>query len=368
MATAGLGNKSTEYTSDDVMQFTTLMNGMISIHHEKVQEGKLERNRQEIINLFHDIPVGIVILDDSFTVLAINKYAQSFIPYGHTNSPVMSLLNNTDDLSAVIIKNIEKAKVSDTNIESEHIIKIDGKNTAFRIKVSQSEKNIVREYIVSIDRMLDTAEKRQYSVFAKRIDRMDKLIGAKIKEILSEIQADLIKKSDSDNLMILEKVNRLHEMVVFIGKYHDQELSESVWLDLEESLNKASEESGISKENFEFRARGVKIVANSDLYKIFAEIMRYSKANSEQDPKISVKCELVSGNLIIIYSDNTKGIPGDKKETFIAGESMEFGKGMFMAINTLNVEGFKLEERGDYGEGLELRITIPPSGYSISWT
>ncbi|MGI6471504.1 MAG: GAF domain-containing protein [Candidatus Methanomethylophilaceae archaeon] len=367
MATAGLGNKSTEYTSDDVMQFTTLMNGMISVHHEKMQEGKLERDRQEIINLFHDIPVGIMILDDSFTVMAINKHVQSLISYGHTNSPTMSLLNNTDDLSAVIIKDVEKAKVSDSNIESEHSVRIDGKNTAFRIKVSESRKNTAPEYIVVIDKILDTAEKRQISALAKRIGRIDKLIGAKIKEILSEIQTDLMKKSDCDNSTILEKVNRLYEMVVFIGKYHDRNLSEPVWLDLEELLKKASEESGIGEENFELRARGVKIVTDPDTYKIFTEIMRYSKANSEQEPRISVKCELVSGNLIIVYSDNTKGIPNDKKEAFIAGESTEFGKRLFIAINMLNAEGFILEERGNYGEGLELRITIPPSDYSVSW-
>jgi hypothetical protein len=79
----------------------------------------------------------------------------------------------------------------------------------------------------------------------------------------------------------------------------------------------------------------------------------------------AVKCRLEDGELIISYSDDGTGIAIKDKADFTSGNSMDFGRGIYLAMNILRVSKFGVRENGLPGKGLSVEITVPPSYYSI---
>ncbi len=368
LATAGLGNKATKYNSEDLMQFTMFMNGLISIYHERMLEDKTEEDKKNIDILFNNIPLGLIILDSDLSVVVKNSYARFLAPLNKIEESGNSLRNNNDDLSIKLVKKVEKVKDSGRPLEFEHIFETNGKNAVYKFNIAENENNEESEFIIAIDDISESVEKNRRKISTmERINQLNRLVDTEIGNILSKIKDNLKNDSDFDKKSILDKVDLLQKTVSFSEKYHNIGSSEPIWQSLEDMLKKAAEESCTDEEHFEYKAKGVKVLADSEFYIVFTQLIEFSRLNSDGIPSISVRCELIDGSLVIIYSDSGKGIPDEEKEILTDGDIMSLGKEMFLAISILKAEKFEIKEQGVYGKGLEFRIKVPSSNYSVSW-
>lgn len=96
------------------------------------------------------------------------------------------------------------------------------------------------------------------------------------------------------------------------------------------------------------------LIDNSEKYagENFSEI-RLSYSEGEQ-------------GLIIIYSDNGKGIKKEEKEEiFKEGYGEGTGRGLYLIREILKHYGCLIEEKGEFGKGAEFFISVPREKYRI---
>lgn len=76
--------------------------------------------------------------------------------------------------------------------------------------------------------------------------------------------------------------------------------------------------------------------------------------------RVELWTEVEGGSLCIIYSDNGKGIPANKKEKIFDGNySNESGYGLFFDRETLAVTRITLQETGDPDGGARFELVVP---------
>lgn len=371
LATAGLGNKATKYDSEDLMQFTLFMDGLISIHHEKILEGESEKAEQNLESILQNAPVGILIVDEDMSITISNNYMMSLIDRYPLKTIGKSLRYNKDIISETILKNIEKAKLLNGRTESEHTLEKNGRNIVLKVNVS-SVKNKNNEddgFIVIVDDISEmTAINRQQANARERINLLDSLINEDIREHLAKMNVALrdgeIEKAKNT---IQDSVDALTDIMNFVKEYHEVGMPELKWQNLEDSIQNAIEMNGPEGSDITYNAKGIRVLADPAFSNVFTQLIQFSKSRSNYDPTISIKCRLHEGDLIITYSDDSEGIPQEQKDSFMSGTIMDHGRRIYLAGNILKASGFTAMEQGDPDKGLVLNITVPDSKYSITW-
>ncbi len=370
LATAGLGNKATKYDSEDLMQFTLLMDGLISIYHERILEGVSEKAERNLKGILQNAPIGILIVDEDMSIVVSNNYAMSMIDKHPLKATESSLKYNNDIISDIIRKNIEKAKSSNGSIESEHTLEKDGQNMVLKINVSsiKNKDNKDDGFIVIVDDISEiTAVNRQQAIAREGINLLDSMINEDIREHLAKMDEALHEDSEEARKIIGDGVEALTDIMNFVKEYHEVGMTELKWQDLEESIGNAVDVNELDDEDIDCNVRGIRILADPLFSNVFTQLIQFSKTRSEGDLRISIKCRLDEGNLIIIYSDNCKSIPPEQKDDLMSGKGMDHGRRIYLAGSILKASGFIATEQGHSDEGLVLNITVPDSKYSISW-
>ena len=371
LATAGVGNKAQEYTSDDLMQFTLLMDGLISIYHERMLEGeniKSERNLKEILQ---NAPVGIMIVDNEMSVIVENDYAGSMLSVISPRLPKESLRSGSNELSCFIAQDIEKVRDSGHKLEFEHTVGQEDYDLVFKINIARTKgkNNDDAGFIIIIDDVSESVSAgRQHITAVERINLLDALINDDIRKFLASIEEEMRSIPPSPSADSIRKdIGALKEIMAFVEEYHDVGIQGPQWQHLEDVLRGIAEADGPNGGSVEYSAKGVRILADPSFCNVFSQLISYSRAGNGGSVSSSVKCRLEGGDLMIRYADNGAGIPYEKKDDFISGMTMGYGKGIYLAFNILKACGFRAKELGTPGKGMVLDISVPASKYSVSW-
>jgi signal transduction histidine kinase len=68
--------------------------------------------------------------------------------------------------------------------------------------------------------------------------------------------------------------------------------------------------------------------------------------------------------MIITYSDDGAGIPGEMKEkVFLQGFGKHTGLGMYLARAILSITGITIRETGEPGKGVRFEMVVPERAY-----
>jgi PAS domain S-box-containing protein len=369
LATAGIGNKATKYDSEDLMQFTLFMDGLISIYHEKMVEGESKTSEQNLKSILQNAPVGIMILDKDMSILVSNNYAMSMISSNSLDGPKESLKFEHSELSRIIAKDIEKARESDRRLEYEHNIERNGRNIVIKISVAKIKESDNKEsgFIVIIDDISELVAVNQQQIAAmEHINLLDRLINDDIWSHLTAMKEDIAKNADGTTETIKSRVKALNEIMTFVKEYHEVGVLEPQWQNLDEVIQKASDATGLN-DSMEYNAKGIRILADPSFFNVFSQLMQYSDLHSNGKMKCSVKCRMEGGDITIAYADNSEGIPYESKDDFISGKNMAYGRGIYLAVSILKSCGFGFTESGVPGKGIVVEITVPAPKYSITW-
>lgn len=369
LATAGIGNKATKYDSEDLMQFTLFMDGLISIYHERMVEDEGKRNEQNLKSILQNAPVGILILDQDMSIRVSNNYAMSMISSHSLNGPKESLKSDPSDLSRIILKDIEKVRQSHGKLESEHTIEKNGRNVVVKVNVAKTKGNDNKDFgfIVIIDDISELVSVNQQQIAAmEHINLLDRLVNDDIWNHLTVMKKDIGEHADDTRDTIKNGISALVEIMAFVRDYHEVGVMGPQWQGLEEVMKKAFEANGSDK-SVEYNVKGVKVLADPSFFMVFSQLMEYSKLQSKEEIRCSVKCRMDEGDIEIRYSDDGIGIPYELKDEFMSGNNMKFGRGIYLAVSILKACGFRASESGVPGQGTVVEITVPAPKYSLSW-
>jgi PAS domain S-box-containing protein len=105
---------------------------------------------------------------------------------------------------------------------------------------------------------------------------------------------------------------------------------------------------------------GYEVYADPMLLKVFFNLFDNAIRHGEHATAITVRCEIVSGELVIFVEDNGVGIPLDAKaKLFRKGYGKNTGFGLFLAREILAITGISIHETGFYGKGARFEIAVP---------
>lgn len=196
-------------------------------------------------SIFQSLPSGLLIVDDSFCLLKINKAAERFLPFKinpeDSKSENTQVWNMIDDEE--IARFLENAYESDkTNISAEYTVATSGGSVRFidlyltpLVQKQNQDKNLIG----SIIRIDDVTEKRNQEILLHRMETLAGLtnvaasVAHEIKNPLGAIsihiqlmQKAIKKKRESDGLLppakyaedyldiITQEIERLNKIVV----------------------------------------------------------------------------------------------------------------------------------------------------------
>lgn len=370
LATAGVGNKIQEYTSDDLVQFTLLMDGLMSIYHERILEGETEKSERNLKELLHNAPVGIMILDNDLSVLVDNEYVRSMLSLTSAGLTEEPLKSNQNELSRLISKDIERVRDSGQKFESEYTIERDGLNLIFRVSVikTKGKSSDDTSFIVLINDISELVlTSRGYIKAMERIELLEAFIVEDVWKFMTNMEKGMesIQSPLADS--VRNDAGALMKSIVAIREYPDVRGPGSQWQSLEDILCSVKDNDALNGKGIDYNVKGIRILADPAFHIVFSELIDYSSANGKNAVKCSIKCKLDGLDLLIRYSDNGAGIPYEKKDGFMSGTAASQGVGMHLALNIIKSCGFHVKEVGVPGKGMIVDIVVPMGKYSVSW-
>ena len=121
---------------------------------------------------------------------------------------------------------------------------------------------------------------------------------------------------------------------------------------------------GLKKEyEFSIDADGVLILADYTFHRVFQHLMENSISRGGFT-KARVSYKVTRGNLLLIYEDDSAGIPYDKKDSLF--DNVWYDNVDFFIIDAIiRVSNFKIVEAGDPDKGVRFEITVPPERFEI---
>lgn len=354
VATAGVANKSGKYTEEDEVQFRLLINSLISIYHEKlVQEDNL-RNENLLKEILETPSYGIILLGKDHRIKACNRYATDVLSIPPAVSQTGYLTDLLDHPAVKsIFKTVENAYKDGTSKDVYFLIESEKRtqNYVATVDVVPDNRHGPNGCLVTLFNSNDLSEKGGSS--KDTMDKMKILSGS----IANVIEPILEHIGTGGNMLSEEDVEQLRSVYDF-ARYQRRISSRSPeWQRLDRMVDKDVEGLTVLTD-----IGPVNILADESFRHIFTFLMNYSKKLGATEVKIKVK--ICNGKFTIVYSDNGQGVSRSLKMLMFSGRT-NLGLWTLLISQVIRACGFRIEENGVFGEGMNVEIEIPSSSYSI---
>ena len=115
------------------------------------------------------------------------------------------------------------------------------------------------------------------------------------------------------------------------------------------------------------KCKKVYFLSDSRLTPVFSNLIDNSRKYAENLSEIKLFCKEEKQGLVIIYSDNGKGVEKSEKEKIFQENYGEgTGRGLFLIRKTLKDYGCLIKEEGEFGKGAKFLISVPKERYKTS--
>ena len=367
-------------------------------------------SQTEIFNsIFQSLPSGLIIVDENFCLMKINKAAERYLPFRSNpeevkeKSPVWNLIDD-EEISHFLQNAFEADK---TNISNEFTVATSGGSVRFLdlyVTPLVQNQNQNKNLIGSIIRIDDVTEKRNQEVLLHRMETLAGLtnvaasVAHEIKNPLGAIsihiqlmQKALKKKREGDGMLpppkyaedyldvITQEIERLNKIVVdFLMAVRPI----SAKLELV-NPNKILEDF-ISFFMPEFNEKHIKLepeLCGCDVRllldaKLFREVIvnlsqnaisaiskKFDDDESRIKGRISIKSRIENDRYILIFADDGTGMDEETSgrvfEPYFTTKSNGTGLGMAMSYKIIKEFSGDISVSSALGEGTKFTISLP---------
>lgn len=362
IGTAGVGNKSEDYTWFDEVQLTLLMEEMFSIYSKLERVKEYSGQTQIVRELTEAGPVGFMFVTSDMDVVFLNKVAAKLLG----TPPVTTSLVPFESISTRRADEVRSAI---------NACRMDG--TPHRFRTSMMDNSVERFYDVSVTPTGDiegmhpgytvvmndiTEVQRRDSLISRAIDHIRILEGPVLRTMMDS-RADIEGTGLETPERISRPVRRMEEAISFMDDYRNVGITNQVWLNLEEAIQRAVAALDMNGIVLDVHVKGMRILADPALPIAFRHLISNSISHGMYTTEIGIGCRISQGNLTVTYRDNGAGIPEDIRYSLF--DQVYKGKfGMFLVQTIMNTSGFTIENVSS-DRGAVFEITVPPSHYSL---
>ena len=363
IGTAGVGNKLDDYNDTDLNQFILMMEGFTHIYVEKKQAEESNAIQRRLRNVLMSSPTGILALDGNMNVVDCSDTTRDIlgIDPGFTGGP----LPNNNWISNNIIENIERIKYRDDRRYTDTVIGESYEGKKYRLRIYNNEMSedepfflVTIEDYTAIAKMSSTIENSllMRKTFTDIIVSTLKMDVRNIKDRIKYVTDGSVRE------MLYHNTAQIESKARFIKEYGDIGIIEPEWTKVTDSFSTAK--MGLKKEyEFSIDADGVLILADYTFHRVFQHLMENSISRGGFT-KARVSYKVTRGNLLLIYEDDSAGIPYDKKDSLF--DNVWYDNVDFFIIDAIiRVSNFKIVEAGDPDKGVRFEITVPPERFEI---
>ncbi|MBR4322750.1 ATP-binding protein [Treponema sp.] len=360
-------------------------------------------------SIFQSLPSGLIIVDENFCLIKINKAAERYLPFksnpeeSKEKSPVWNIIDD-EEISRFLQNAFEADK---TNISNEYTVSTSGGSVRFidlYVTPLVQNQNQNKNLIGSIIRIDDVTEKRNQEVLLHRMETLAGLtnvaasVAHEIKNPLGAIsihiqlmQKALKKKRDGDGLLpptkyaedyldvITQEIERLNKIVVdFLMAVRP------ISANLELANPNKILEDFISFFMPEFNQKNIKLeseLCGCDVRllldsKLFREVIvnlsqnaisaiskKFDDDESRIKGRISIKSKIENDRYILTFTDDGTGMDESTAarvfEPYFTTKSNGTGLGMAMSYKIIKEFSGDISVTSALGEGTKFTISIP---------
>ncbi|MBN2733413.1 MAG: PAS domain S-box protein [Methanomicrobiaceae archaeon] len=158
----------------------------------------------------------------------------------------------------------------------------------------------------------------------------------------------------------------IYEQIKFTEDYQDIGVNSPAWQNISKIFNTQVKNIITSGIKTETDVGSLEIFADPLLEKVFYNLLENSVNYGETVTEIRLFSEQRENSLVLIYTDNGKGIPDNEKENiFIRKYFRNSGLGLFLSREILAITNIELKETGIYGKEARFEIIIPRGNYKF---
>ena len=362
--TAGVGNKIGDYDETDLNQFILMMDGFTNIYMEKKQQEEAKALQHRLRNVLMNSPNDIIILDGDLNIIDCSDSIKN--TFSIRESDLRGPLPNNNWIANDIIGLVEKIKYTGNTKFTYTVI---SENTSdgrkYRVRIYSDETDGQSFFLISMEdyttiaNMSGTIESGMLmrKIFNDLAITNINIGVRRIKEKLDYIPDDSIRDS------LYESIGSIEEKSRFIKEYGDVGIITPEWINLTDVINKAMVNHRRDSE-FAIKADGVQILADYTFHRVFQHLIENGIQRGGLS-KVSISYRVSSGNLLVTYEDDAKGIPADKKEKLFIDDLSQDNLNYFLINSIVKVSKFTIEENGNPDKGSRFVITIPSERFEI---
>ncbi len=362
IGTAGVCNKSEDYTWFDEVQLTLLMEEMFSIYYKLEKVKEYSGQTQIVRELTQAGPVGFMFVTTDMDIVFMNKVTAKALG----TIPVTSSLVPLDTINTSKMEEIKGAINAARLDGSCHRFRltaiVDGDDKAYDVVVTPTgeTEGMHPGYTIVLNDVTDV-QKRD-SLISRAIDHI-RILEGPVLTVMTDTCRAIDEKGITPPESIRQHVERMEEAVRFMDDYRNVGIMNMLWMSLEDAVTRGMAGLDVSGVEMDIRVIGMRVLADPALPIAFNNLIANSLVHGEYVTKISIGCRIHQGNLTILYKDNGSGIPAEICYSLF--DQVYKGKfGMFLVENIVNASGFEIKNvRADRGAAFE--ITVPPSHYSM---
>ncbi len=372
VGTAGVANKIGEYSLSDQNQFMLLMDGLVSIHYERLLHKQARETEQKLRDVLDYAPIGIIVLSKTLSIVECNTFAKDVIDLSavdNGNAPPDMWNNRFLKVLSDMSKEIAvsgKAEPREIRVGKDFYMR----DTRVLMNVTSVSDKEDTGFIAIIEDI--TMHKKTSSMLEGVLHNIN-ILDQKIYKGMSD-QVDLlqnsianIKSNPEQSIKSAAKaISYIRESIDFVKAYRRVGLLDPEWQDLSDVVSRAT--GSLSKIPVEVSVNvdGLRILADAALHRVFSNLISNSLKHGKKVTRIRISYKISKGNLTLIYEDDGIGVSAEQKDRLFSGKITETERlGLFMISSVIAASGLSIKEVGVPGEGAVFEIYVPPSNYAI---
>ncbi len=359
-----------------ILQLKITLFSIIDITEKKEAERVLKIKEERFKRLFQQSTDAVFIHSVNGKIFDANENACRMTGYTLESLKGMALLNlfYSDDSESVLKETEFLKKSGHCEFESRfiqpngNVIEVD-----IRSYVIDRKTNVVQTIIRDI-----TLRKRNESALLIASKKLSILSSITRHDIINQIMVALANMEfaaeDSEDKKILKHIEKaktavhtIQRQIEFSKDYQDMGGKPPKWQDVDNLIERCIKSQNVPDSVRVLKeACSAKIFADPMLEKVFCNLIGNSLMHGESVSEIKITTDKKDDYYSIIYSDNGKGIPDDKKELiFKAGYGSNQGFGLYLVREILSITDIKISETGVFGQGARFELLIHKNDFKF---
>jgi PAS domain S-box-containing protein len=352
---------------------------MTEVEYHKMAETALHENEEVLRSMLDATPVGVALMvnrvfkkvNDSFC--RITGYSGEDL----TGRCSRFLYPDQEDFEWVFEKLYKPRDGRDVRVVESRFRRKDGEIIDVIISLSPFDPQNPDSGVTATFQDI-TDRKRAEKALQKAKRQVTLLTSITRHDILNQLNTlrgyfSIMKKQKIDEKLreIIRKeetiADTISDQIVFTRAYQNVGAEPPYWTCVTDTIKTVQKSLDAGTVSVDITTEDLEIYADSLVERVFYNLIENSLRHGGEISEIRIAAFETEDGLIVAYTDNGEGIPGDEKELIFEREyGKNTGLGLFLAREILAITGIRIIENGEPGKGARFEISVPRGLYRFS--